>query len=90
MMLDPHTVVGLEVREICGLRVCFVMCARSFFVLFVWVSQVDCLKMLSQEGQAESLPSSEEELGWRASVLTACITPGSYGLVDIFPSLCAA
>ena len=43
MMLDPHTVVGSEVREICGLRVCLAVRARSFFVLFFWASQVGCL-----------------------------------------------
>ena len=46
--------------------------------------------MLAQEGQAEPLSSSKEELRWRASILTACVSPGGYGMVDVFPPFSAS
>ena len=68
----------------------FIVEARRFFVLSIGLLQVVLLQLAGEQGQPETLSSAEEELRWRASALVARISPGSDGVLEIFPLLSAA
>ena len=48
------------------------------------------LQVAGKHEQAEALESAEEELGRLAAILSACVSPNGYGVLEVFPHLCVA